>query len=39
MPGYKATVVGENFEFMVDDEPQYLEFSRTVYVDAQDEME
>ena len=39
MPGYKAIVVGENFEFMVDDEPQYLEFSSTVYVDAQDEME
>ena len=37
MPGYKATVVGENFEFVVDDEPQYLEFSRTLYVDAQDE--
>jgi len=37
MPGYKATVVGENFEFVVDDEPQWLEFSRTVYVDADDE--
>ena len=37
MPGYMATVVGENFEFVVDDEPQCLEFSRTVYVDADDE--
>jgi hypothetical protein len=37
MPGFMATVVGENFEFVVDDEPQYLEFSRTVYVDADDE--
>lgn len=37
MPGYKATVVGENFEFVVDDEPQFLEFSRTLYVDAEDE--
>ena len=37
MPGYKATVVGENFEFVVDDEPQQLEFMREVYVDAHDE--
>jgi hypothetical protein len=36
MPGYLATVVGENFEFVVDDEPQLLEFSRTVFVDADD---
>jgi hypothetical protein len=37
MPGYIATVIGENFEFIVDEEPQYLEFSRRVYVDAADE--
>ena len=37
MPGFKAIVVGENFEFMVDDEPQLLDFSRTVYVNAADE--
>lgn len=37
MPGFKATVIGENFDFMVDDEPQLLEFSRTLYVDAPDE--
>jgi len=37
MPAYKATVIGENFEFVVDDEPQLLEFSRTLYVDADDE--
>ncbi|MEJ2452526.1 MAG: hypothetical protein P8047_18035, partial [Gammaproteobacteria bacterium] len=37
MPAYMATVIGENFEFFVDDEPQYLDFSRTVYVDADDE--
>lgn len=37
MPGYMATVVGENFEFVVDDESQRLDFSRTVYVDAADE--
>ena len=37
MPGYKATVVGENFEFLVDGEPQYLDFYRTVYVDAENE--
>ena len=36
MPGFMATVVGENFEFVVDDETQFLEFSRTVYVDAED---
>ena len=36
MPGYKATVVGENFDFVVDDETQLLEFSRTLYVDAVD---
>lgn len=37
MPEYQAIVVGENFEFVIDDEPQYLDFTRTVYVDAQDE--
>lgn len=37
MPAFVATVVGENFEFMVDDEPQFLDFTRTVYVDADDE--
>ena len=37
MPGYKATVIGENFEFVIDEEPQFLDFSRTVYVDAEDE--
>ncbi len=37
MPGYKATVTGENFEFVVDDETQYLDFTRTVYIDAADE--
>ncbi|VAW96548.1 hypothetical protein MNBD_GAMMA21-1046 [hydrothermal vent metagenome] len=37
MPGYKAIVSGENFEFVVDDEPQQLEFTREVYVDADDE--
>ena len=37
MPGFMATVVGENFEFVVDDEPQSLDFTRTVYVDADDE--
>jgi len=37
MPGFKATVIGENFEFLVDDDQQYLDFSRTVYVDASDE--
>jgi len=37
MPSFMATVVGENFEFVVDDEPQYLDFSRTVYVNAEDE--
>ena len=34
MPGYKATVVGENFEFEIDNEIQYLEFESTVYVEA-----
>jgi len=37
MPAYKATVIGENFEFVVDEEPQLLDFSRTLYVDADDE--
>jgi len=37
MPAFMATVIGENFEFFVDDEPQYLDFSRTVFVDAEDE--
>ncbi len=34
MPGFKATVVGENFRFEVDDEPQFLDFSRTLHVEA-----
>lgn len=37
MPGYKATVVGENFEFFVDEELQYLEFESTVFVEADDD--
>lgn len=37
MPGYKAIITGENFEFIIDDEPQRLDFIRTVYVDAADE--
>jgi len=37
MPGYKATVIGENFEFTVDEDQQLLDFSRTVFVDATDE--
>lgn len=37
MPGYMATVIGENFEFVVDDELQQLEFSRTLYVNADNE--
>ncbi|MEJ2390524.1 MAG: hypothetical protein P8019_03850 [Gammaproteobacteria bacterium] len=37
MPAFKATVVGENFQFVVDDEAQLLDFTRTLYVDAEDE--
>lgn len=37
MPGYKATVIGDNFEFEIDDEMQTLEFSGTVYVEAEDD--
>lgn len=37
MPEYMATVMGENFDFMVDDERQLLEFSRTLCVNAADE--
>ncbi len=37
MPGYKAVVTGENFEFLIDEEPQSLDFIRTIYVDAADE--
>ena len=37
MPGYKATVVGENVEFIIDDESQYLGFSSTVFINADDE--
>ncbi len=37
MPGYKATVVGENVEFIVDEESQYLDFSSTVLVNADNE--
>ena len=37
MPGYKATVVGESVEFIVDDESQYLDFSSTVFINADNE--
>lgn len=37
MPGFMATVVGENFEFVIDNESQFLDFSKTVYVDAENE--
>ena len=37
MPGYKATIIGENFEFLIDEEPQYLDFIRTICIDANDE--
>jgi len=37
MTRYMATVVGENFEFLVEGETQYLDFYRTVGVDAEDE--
>ena len=37
MPGYKATVVGENIEFVIDDESQCLDFYRTVFVNADNE--
>lgn len=37
MPAYKATVIGENFEFEVDNELQLLEFEGTVFVEAHDD--
>jgi len=37
MPGYLARVKGENFKFEFDDDLQSLNFTRTVYVDAEDE--
>ena len=37
MPGYKATVMGENIKFEIDDESQCLDFYRTVFVTADDE--
>lgn len=38
MQGYKATIIGEKFKFIIDEEPQYLDFIRNVYVDAADDM-
>lgn len=38
MQGYKATIIGENFKFIIDEETQYLDFIRTVYVDAADDI-
>ena len=38
MPEYKATITGENFEFLIDEEIQHLDFIRTVCVDANDEI-
>ena len=37
MPGYKATVLGENVEFIIDDETQYLDFTSTVLINAENE--
>ena len=37
MPGYKATVIGENVEFVVDDKSQHLDFSSAVFVNAENE--
>ena len=37
MPGYKAIITGENFEFLIDDEPHHLDFIRTVFVEAENE--
>jgi hypothetical protein len=37
MPGYKAVVLGENVEFIIDEETQYLDFSSTVLINAEDE--
>ena len=37
MPEYKATIFGENFEFIIDESPQHLDFLRTIYIDAENE--
>ena len=37
MPAYLAKVQGENFHFYFDDEHQVLNFTRTVYVEGEDE--
>ncbi|MGD8783604.1 MAG: hypothetical protein PVG75_04165 [Thioalkalispiraceae bacterium] len=37
MPGYKATVLGENVEFIIDDETQHLDFISTVLINADNE--
>ena len=37
MPGYKATVVGENVEFIFDEESQHLDFSSAVFINAENE--
>ncbi len=37
MPGYLAKVLGENFQFEFDDDIQSMNFSRTIYVDAENE--
>ena len=34
MPIYKATVEGQNFSFLVDDEPQLAGFHKTLYLEA-----
>ena len=38
MPEYKAVVSGENIEFIIDDEPQLLDFMRVLYVEADSEL-
>lgn len=39
MPSYKAVVEGQNFVFEVDNEPQNINFYKTMYINALNESE
>jgi len=39
MPSYKTVVEGQNFVFEVDNEPQNINFYKTLYVSAMNETE
>ncbi len=36
MPAYKAVVMGQDFQFLIDEDEQLVDFFRTLYLEAAD---